>query len=70
MAVVRETVKCPYCFEPIMAKATRCRHCHADLVSTTRKRTFGKHNTFRTGFLAGVLFTIIMAVLIYLQFSS
>jgi hypothetical protein len=71
MAVVKELIKCPFCFEPINAKATRCKHCHADLTggSARKKSPADRYNNFRFGFLVGVLFSIIMAILIYLQFS-
>jgi len=71
MAVVKELIKCPFCFEPINAKATRCKHCHADLGggANRKKKPTDRYDTFRLGFLVGVLFSIIMAILIYLQFA-
>jgi hypothetical protein len=72
MTVVKETIKCPYCYEPINARATRCKHCHADLAATASKGKSGlrQYSTFRMGFLLGVLFSLIMGVLVYLQFNS
>jgi hypothetical protein len=48
----------------------KCKHCQSDL-SATKKSTraaFTKHLTFRNGFLTGVVFSIVMAVLAYFQF--
>ncbi len=70
MSVAKETRKCPYCREPIALAATRCKHCHADLNDGSRKRpsSLKKVDTFRTGFLCGVLFTVVIYLLIYYQF--
>ena len=72
MTVAKETVRCPFCREPIAAGALRCKHCHADLTGGAgrKKSPLAALNTFRTGFLAGVLFSLILAVLIYLQFFA
>ncbi len=61
---------CPYCKEPIAAGATRCKHCQSDLaeVSKKRKSFFAKYDTFRLGFLTGIVFTITVSLLIYFQF--
>ena len=69
MAVVKETTRCPFCREVIAADATRCRHCHADLSGARGKKSpLAVLNTFRTGFLTGVLFTLVLGILIYWQF--
>lgn len=72
MSLAKETIRCPYCREPIVAGATRCKHCHADLGDRTKKKPLGlgKVNTFRVGFLAGILFAILIEWLIYLQFFA
>ena len=72
MAVVKETIKCPYCFEPINARATRCMYCHADLTGPVSAKNSGlsQYKTFRMGFLLGVLFSVVMTILVYLQFRS
>ena len=71
MSVARETIKCPFCRETILAGATRCKHCHADLGSKRRRpSSLTKLNTFRTGFLSGVLFSLIVAILLYYQFAG
>lgn len=71
MTLVKELRKCPYCRETIAADATRCKHCHAELPG--KKKTdhwWTGLNTFRTGFLTGVLFTLILALLVYFHFSG
>ncbi len=71
MSVASLSEKCPYCREPIKAGATRCKHCHADLTSMPRKKSaLVKYNTFRSGFLTGTLFTVIILLLVWLQFFS
>ena len=69
MSVTANTTRCPYCKEIINAEATRCRHCHADLTENKKKRSIlARYNTFRIGFICGVVFTVILILLIYLQF--
>ena len=70
MTLAKEMTKCPFCKEPIIAGALRCKHCHAELGSlkAKRKNPLARLNTFRTGFLTGVLFTLILAILAYIQF--
>ncbi|MEW6413105.1 MAG: hypothetical protein AB1483_11660 [Candidatus Zixiibacteriota bacterium] len=71
MTLTQSLEKCPYCRETIAAGATRCKHCHASLVENGNNAAFGsKYNTFRTGFLCGILFTLILVVLGYLHFSA
>ena len=72
MTVAKETRRCPYCRETIAATASRCKHCHADLDDMPRKRPafLKKVNTFRIGFLCGILFTLLMTILIYFQFYA
>jgi len=69
MTVARETIRCPFCREVIAAGATRCKHCHANLSERKQKRSvLARWNTFRFGFLAGILFSLTLIVLIYYQF--
>jgi hypothetical protein len=72
MSLAKETTKCPFCKEPIAAGAIRCKHCHADLVKHDDKKAsrFARLNTFRIGFLVGILFAIVIFVLGYFQFSG
>ena len=71
MSLTKNLEKCPYCREPIVSGAIRCRHCHADLVENSSKKSFwSQYNCFRTGFLCGVLFTIAIAVLAYFHFTG
>jgi predicted amidophosphoribosyltransferase len=70
MSLAKTAGVCPYCKEPIHPQAVKCKHCQSDL-SATKKSTraaFTKHLTFRNGFLTGVVFSIVMAVLAYFQF--
>jgi len=69
MAVVKQLTKCPYCLEPIAAGATRCKHCQADLTANKKKSGVLKGlDNFRTGFLTGVLFSLLLAVLAWYHF--
>ena len=70
MTVAHQTIRCPYCKEPIATGATRCKHCQSDLAGQVAKKKsmFAEMNTFRTGFLSGILFCLILAVLAYFQF--
>ncbi len=71
MSLVKNLEKCPYCRELIVAGATRCRHCHADLSEESGKKSFwAQNNCFRTGFLCGMLFTVAIAVLAYFHFTA
>ena len=72
MTLAKEMTRCPLCREPIMAGASRCRHCHADLAgaSAKKKSYFSKIDDFRHGFLTGILFTLIIVALAYFQFFA
>ena len=72
MSLAKETKRCPFCKEVINATAVRCKHCHADLSDGTGKKPgrVNALNTFRNGFLTGVVFSAIIALLIYLQCSG
>ncbi len=71
MTLTQSLEKCPYCRETITAGATRCKHCHADLDDNKpRNNVWSKYNSFRTGFLCGILFTLILFVLAYLHFTG
>ncbi|MFZ5980819.1 MAG: zinc ribbon domain-containing protein [Candidatus Zixiibacteriota bacterium] len=65
MTVATQTIRCPYCKEPINAQATICKHCHSDLsnLKKPKKSYFSKYNNFRTGFLSGILFSLILLIL-------
>ncbi len=67
MSLAKQLQKCPFCLEPIMAGATRCKHCQADLATARdqKKLHLKKYQTFRTGFLAGMLFSLILATLVW-----
>ncbi|MEW6051986.1 MAG: hypothetical protein AB1644_13110 [Candidatus Zixiibacteriota bacterium] len=70
MSVAKSTAICPFCKEPINAGAVKCKHCQSDLsgIRKTRTNYFARYNTFRYGFLAGILFTVAVALLGYFQF--
>lgn len=70
MSVVKTMTSCPFCKEPIAAGATKCKHCQSDLTAAAKKKRpyFAKFNTFRTGFLSGILFTLAIGILFYIQF--
>ena len=70
MSLAKQSTVCPFCKEPIAAGATRCKHCQADLAKpdSAKKSRLAKFNNFRAGFLVGVIFSIILAVLAYFQF--
>jgi hypothetical protein len=72
MAVVKQADRCRFCMEPISVGAIRCKHCHADLSQPKKKSRFSldKFNTFRFGFLSGVLFCTALAVLAYFHFKQ
>ena len=62
--------RCPFCLEPILEGAKRCKHCQADLTegSSDAKAWFGRVDNFRVGFIAGLGFAIAIAALIYAHF--
>jgi len=69
MSIATKTARCPYCKEVISPEATKCRYCHSELTGSKKGRSpFAQYNTFRTGFLTGVAFTLVLLVLVYLQF--
>jgi predicted amidophosphoribosyltransferase len=72
MPLAKQLKKCPYCAEPINASATRCKHCHADLGGTSsgKPSTLARLDSFRSGFLSGILFCLILAILLYFQFRT
>ncbi len=71
MSVLKEDQKCPYCKESIAAGATICKHCHSELKAVkSKKSVFAKYNNFRAGFLSGILFTLVVIILAYLQFNT
>ncbi len=71
MTLAQNLIKCPYCREEIAYGAIRCKHCHADLSELKKKDSiWAKYNCFRTGFLCGVLFALIVSVVVYLHFIS
>jgi len=71
MSLAAEYKKCPYCRETIVLAATRCKHCQADLPSPKNRLAWlRKQNTFRTGFLSGIAFTLCIFLLGWLHFFA
>jgi hypothetical protein len=73
MTLAKQFTTCPCCKEVIASGATRCKHCQADLTKaddSKQKSRFAAYNTFRMGFLTGVIFTIVLAILAWFQFRS
>lgn len=72
MSIAKTVGACPYCKEPIHPQAVKCKHCQSDLAESKKKKRFffAPYNTFRYGFLAGVMFALIMVLLAYLQFFT
>ena len=70
MSVAKSMTTCPCCKEPIATGATKCKHCQSDLASISKKKKsfFARFDTFRLGFATGIVFTIMVGVLIYIQF--
>ena len=70
MSLAKTTATCPFCKETIHPQAVKCKHCQSDLSAAKEKKRsyFAQYNTFRFGFLAGVLFAVVMAILLYVQF--
>jgi len=70
MSVAKELQKCPFCLEPIMAGATRCKHCQVDLtaIGQEKRSRLAKLQTFKTGFLTGLLFSLIIVLLLWAHF--
>ncbi len=72
MSLAKTTGACPYCKEPIHPQAVKCKHCQSDLTAAKKQKRsyFARFNNFRSGFLAGVLFTLVMGILLYVQFFT
>ncbi len=70
MSLAKTAGACPYCKEPIHPQAVKCKHCQSDLSAAKKSKSsrFTKYLTFRNGFLTGVIFSIVMAILLYVQF--
>ena len=74
MSVAKVLANCPFCNEPIAGGALKCKHCQSDLAALAaaqkkkEKKFFARYNNFRFGFLTGVIFSVILTILLYLQF--
>lgn len=70
MTLAKTLGTCPYCKEPIHPQATKCKHCQSELISAASRKPsfFSRYNTFRYGFLTGIVFMVVLMILTYLQF--
>ena len=70
MSVAKSTAICPFCKEPINAGAVKCKHCQSDLLASKKagKGHFSRFDTFRNGFISGIVFAVAVALLAYFQF--
>lgn len=71
MAVAKVMTRCPFCKEPVVSGASICKHCRSELPveKKGRFRPFSRLNTFRTGFLSGVVFALILVILFHYHFN-
>ena len=72
MAIVKEITRCPFCKEPVILGASKCKHCLSELNDSSKvgKKLLASLNTFRFGFALGILFALLLTLLAYLHFSS
>ncbi|MFQ5499618.1 MAG: hypothetical protein ACE5FH_08090 [Candidatus Zixiibacteriota bacterium] len=70
MSVAKQKSKCPYCKETIAVGATKCKHCQSDLPRKRKWFRLSRWNTFRIGFAVGVLFTLALSILAWIQFYA
>jgi hypothetical protein len=63
--------RCPYCKEAIIEGAIKCKHCHSELKPPEKAhpKPLSGINTFRNGFIVGVLFTLVLVILAYKHFG-
>lgn len=68
MSYPKPPVPCPQCRELIHPEAKRCKHCHAELTIDAPKpdRLKTKLNTFRLGFITGIVLSVLLALAIYI----
>jgi hypothetical protein len=68
MSTLSEITKCPHCRETIAVGASICKHCHSEIKTSAKPSWLSKYNTFRLGFLVGVLFSAVLLFLYYYHF--
>ncbi len=63
--------KCPFCKEQILEGAIKCKHCHSELKALEKEEPgfFSRLNTFRNGFIAGVVFMLVLVILAWKHFG-
>ncbi len=42
MAVAKEMIRCPFCYEPVAAQAIKCKHCLSELPVKKKKTGFAE----------------------------
>ena len=48
MSLAKQSTVCPYCKEPIIAGASKCKHCQSELNKPDIKKSrLGRYKTFR-----------------------
>ncbi len=70
MSVAKVSATCPFCKESILEGATKCKHCQSDLSELKRKKKsyFARFNTFKFGFLFGLILVTVLELVIYFRF--
>ena len=70
MSLAKTSTICPFCKEPIMEGATKCKHCQSDLSELKRKKRsyFARYNSFKYGFWTGAGTVIVLGLIIYFRF--
>ena len=66
MSIAGQMDRCPFCREPILQGAKVCKHCHKD-IPPKKKQWLKRLDTFKFGFLMGMIFTALLVILAYIH---